>query len=310
MNRGRRGECVFADRKDHETFLAILRESSEVFGVMVAAYCLMSNHYHLLIQTPDANLSRVMRHINGVYTQRYNRRRKIDGSLFRGRYKSVLVENDGHLLELLRYIHRNPVRAKIVKSVDDYAWSSHPAYVAGGREWRWLSTAFLLSMFADDRAIARDRYRDFVRAEDSPDVLEFFARKNVPSLFGTEGFVSWAKASFFEKKQHREVPQAQRLAPSITRIKRAVCRVFGVSEKVLATSVRGRINKPRNLAIYLARKLSQQRLDEIAGEFGLGSYSSVSSAVTRTESILAQDRDLALALKKVKKELQLSQAKT
>ena len=130
MNRGRRGENVFSDKKDFEMFLGVLQESSELFGCRVAAFCLMSNHYHVLLQTPLGNLSRVMRHVNGVYTQRYNRRHKVDGQLFRGRYKSVLVQEDSHLVELLRYIHRNPVRAHICKSVSDYRWSSHHAYVS------------------------------------------------------------------------------------------------------------------------------------------------------------------------------------
>ena len=100
-----------------------------------AAYCLMPNHYHLLLQTPDANLARAMRHINGVYTQRYNRRWKIDGQLFRGRYKCVLVQEANHLLELLRYIHLNPIRAGLCKSVDEYSWSSHPAFLSKATKW-------------------------------------------------------------------------------------------------------------------------------------------------------------------------------
>ncbi|MBU0728624.1 MAG: transposase, partial [Proteobacteria bacterium] len=130
MNRGRRGENIFADKEDYETFLAVLQETSGMFGIEVSAYCLMSNHYHLLVHTPEGNLSRAMRHVNGVYTQRYNRRWKIDGQLFRGRYKSVLVEADSHLLELLRYIHRNPVRAGICKTANDYDWSSHAGYLS------------------------------------------------------------------------------------------------------------------------------------------------------------------------------------
>ncbi len=94
MNRGRRGEDIFSDKQDYETFIALLRESVEMFDLCISGYCLMSNHYHLLVQTPAGNLSRAMRHINGVYTQRYNRRRNIDGKLFRWRYKSVLVEED------------------------------------------------------------------------------------------------------------------------------------------------------------------------------------------------------------------------
>ena len=145
MNRGRPGESVFTGGKDYEAFL---QESAEMFDLKVAAYCLMSNHYHLLVQTPTGNLSRVMRHINGVYTQRYNRRHKSDGLLFRGRYKSILVEEDSYLLELLRYIHKNPVRAQICKSVDDYPWTSHNGYISDAKKWEWLHKRFLLGMFS------------------------------------------------------------------------------------------------------------------------------------------------------------------
>jgi REP element-mobilizing transposase RayT len=138
MNRGRRGENVFADNADYKTFLALLQETSEMFDLRVSAFCLMSNHYHILVQTPAANLARAMRHVNGVYTQRFNRRWNIDGQLFRGRYKSVLVEEDSHLLELLRYIHRNPVRADMCVNVGDYPWSSHKGYLSSATRWDWL----------------------------------------------------------------------------------------------------------------------------------------------------------------------------
>lgn len=120
MNRGRRGDNIFADNEDYETFIVLLQEASKMFDLRISAYCLMPNHYHILVQTPRGNLSRAMRHINGVYTQRYNRKRKTDGQLFRGRYKSILVDADNYLLELLRYIHRNPVRAHLCNRVDDH----------------------------------------------------------------------------------------------------------------------------------------------------------------------------------------------
>ena len=125
MNRGRRGERIFRSPKDYEVFIGLLQEAVELWDVRISAYCLMSNHYHLLIQTPQGNISRSMRHINGVYTQRYNRIHKCDGQLFRGRYKSILVEQDSYLLELVRYIHRNPVRAGMVEKLSEYLWSSH-----------------------------------------------------------------------------------------------------------------------------------------------------------------------------------------
>jgi REP element-mobilizing transposase RayT len=102
MNRGRRGENIFSGKQDHEAFLAVLSACSEMFDLKVGAYCLMSSHYHLLVQTPAGNLSRAIRHLNGVYTQRYNRRRDTDGQLFRGRYKSVLVEEDSVTADIKR----------------------------------------------------------------------------------------------------------------------------------------------------------------------------------------------------------------
>lgn len=98
----------------------------------------MSNHYHLLIHTPDANLSRSMRHLNGVYTQRYNRKHRYDGQLFRGRYKCILVEPDSYALELVRYIHRNPLESGVVDNLQKYQWSSHKPYLSNAKKWNWL----------------------------------------------------------------------------------------------------------------------------------------------------------------------------
>jgi putative transposase len=130
VNRGRRGEKICRTDSDREMFLEVLRESAEMWDLKVLAYCLMPNHYHLLIHSPDGNLGRGMRHLNGVYAQRFNRRRKIDGRLFRGRYRAVLIDADQHLLEVLRYIHRNPLRAGLAEALGDYRWSSHNGYVS------------------------------------------------------------------------------------------------------------------------------------------------------------------------------------
>jgi len=108
MNRGRRYEDIFSGPKDYQAFVELLKDSSSAWNLRVAAYCLMPNHYHLLVQSPYGNISRCMRHLNGVYTQSYNRRHKCDGPLFRGRYKSILVSADNYLLQLVRYIHNNP----------------------------------------------------------------------------------------------------------------------------------------------------------------------------------------------------------
>ena len=310
MNHGRRGEDIFSDGKDFEAFLVLLKEAAELFGFRVAAYCLMSNHYHILVQTPDGNLSRVMRHINGVYTQRYNRRHKEDGQLFRGRYKSILVEEDSYLLELLRYIHRNPVRANICKSVEDYPWSSHHSYVSNAKKWAWVHKRFLLGMFASQASKAKKAYVEFVQYADSLETIDFFNKKNLASIFGSPNFIEWVKGKFYLQKQHNEVPESRQLAPTIADIKKAVCQLYKENEIVLTQSKRGQVNEPRNLSIYLARKHSGLKLSEIGFEFGLEKYSSVSSIVIRTEQMISQNKQLKKRVEKIRSTLIKSQAKT
>ena len=125
-------------------------ETADLWNLRISAYCLLKNHYHLLVQTPDANLSRCMRHINGVYTQRFNKAHQIDGQLFRGRYRSILIDADSYLLELIRYIHRNPIKAGIVKHIEKYPWSSHHGYLSDAKKWDWLNKDLVLSMFSDN----------------------------------------------------------------------------------------------------------------------------------------------------------------
>ncbi len=162
INRARRGQALFLDNADRDAFLHLLKETATMFNLKVAAYCLMPTHYHLLVQTPDANLARCMQHLNGVYTQRYNVRNKCDGTLFRGRYKSILVDADRYLLELVRYIHRNPIRAGLVGNVGQYVWSSHRGYLSQDEKWDWLHKAFVFDTLAKYRAVQIKKYKQFV----------------------------------------------------------------------------------------------------------------------------------------------------
>ena len=140
MNRGRGRQLIFHGDEYYYAFLDVLAEVDQRFNCLVHAYCLMGNHYHLLIETPNANLSRIMRHVNGVYTQRYNNLKRTDGPLFRGRFKSILVDGDAYLLQLSRYIHRNPIDLKtpLVKDLSEYQWSSYPAYINKKKGPDWL----------------------------------------------------------------------------------------------------------------------------------------------------------------------------
>ncbi len=144
MNRGRRREDIFSTDQDYITFIEVLKEAISLWNINIVAYCLMPNHYHLLLHTPEGNLSRCMRHINGVYTQRYNSKNRYDGQLFRGRYKSILLDSDNYITELVRYIHRNPLRAGMVDRLDDYVWSSHNGYISKSSKWNWLNKEVFL----------------------------------------------------------------------------------------------------------------------------------------------------------------------
>lgn len=310
MNRGRRAENIFSEKNDYQLFIDLLKESSELWNVRISAYCLMPNHYHLLIQTPNGNLSRCMRHLNGVYTQRYNRSHHCDGQLFRGRYKSILVDGDSYLLQLVRYIHRNPLRAGLVENIDKYPWSSHQGYVSHSKKWHWLNQDFILSMLSKDRRKTRKIYRQFVNLEDSAEISQIFERKKLPSLLGSDSFINWIRDKFYLKKDHKEVPASSVLAPDIKKIKDVVCRHYMVNESVLGKSKRGVSNEPRNVAIYLARQLRTDALETIGKEFGLNRFSSTSSAIERVKRQIVKDRKFRKRIEKIRLEIIKGQTET
>jgi REP element-mobilizing transposase RayT len=301
MNRGRRGEVVFQSKDDYGRFIDILHEAIELFALRVSAYCLMDNHYHLLAQTPDANLSRCMRHINGVYTQRFNAQYGYDGQLFRGRYKSILVGEDRYLLRLVRYIHNNPLRAGIVKSAEQYEWSSHRGYLSRAEKWDWLHKQFILSMLAKDSKHRVRLYRSFMAEDEDKTFLDRMNSKRLPSVIGDYPFVNSIKERFFESKQHMEVPESKQLAPDTNDIISAVCDLYGIEKAHLCAAKRGAINEARNMAIYLLRYLRGDSLIAIGKVFEIHSYSTVSSIIERFKVRLIKEKNLQGNVEKIRK---------
>ncbi len=310
MNRGRRGDLIFKDKGDYYAFIDLLKDCIEMWNIRVVAYCLMGTHYHILLQTPDANLSRCMRHINGVYTQYFNRAHGLDGHLFRGRYKSILVDSDAYLLELLRYIHRNPVEAGMVDRLESYLWSSHKGYLSRSEKWNWLHKDYVLKIFSDKTNEALKRYRAFVDKEIPEEINRILGSKKWPSVIGKESFINWVKETFFIQKRNAEVPESKSLAPDSEKIRVAVCRSYDINEEDLVSSRRGVTNEPRNAAIYLMRHLVGSKLEEIGREFGINSYSSVSTVIGRTKQKAATDREFRKRIEKLKLDLMVSQEQT
>ncbi len=161
-SRGDRREDIYFDHGDRQSWLTVLDTVCRRFNWVVYAFCQMTNHYHLFVETPDGNLSRGMRQLNGLYTQRFNRGHGLVGHLFQGRYKAILVQKESHLLELARYVVLNPVRAGMVDDPADWQWSSHRAVMGKERTPDWLDADGLLSAFGAQRDRARLAYQQFV----------------------------------------------------------------------------------------------------------------------------------------------------
>lgn len=209
-SRGNAREDIFLGNNDRHEFLEVLGSVIQKYHWLCHAYCLMGNHYHLLIETPDPNLSLGMRQLNGVYTQRFNRRHTRVGHIFQGRYKSIVVEKNEYLLELCRYIVLNPVRSGIAGEAKKWAWSSYQATAYPTKAPDFLSVDWVLSQFAEKKNIARKAYRKFV-AEGLLDTEECPWKNLVGQvIFGGSDFVTDIQSRLSEVQEIGEIPRSQR----------------------------------------------------------------------------------------------------
>ena len=211
-SRGDRREDIFLDDTDREAWLEILAQCCERYNWAIHAWCQMTNHYHLVVETAEANLAAGMRQFNGVYTQRVNRRHRRVGHVFQGRYKAILVERDSYLLELARYVVLNPVRAAMVKHARQWKWSAYPAMVGTAPRPGWLRTDWLLSQFGASRARQIERYVEF--EQEGIRVPRVWDKLKGQVFLGSEAFVESMKAELkaAAKQTIREIPRLQRRA--------------------------------------------------------------------------------------------------
>ena len=213
------GRCaIYFDDDDRDHFLNILHLVNKRYGWFCHAYCLMGNHYHLMIETPEGNLSKGMRHLNGVYTQWYNRKHSLVGHLFQGRFKAILVEKDSYLLQLCRYIVQNPVAANLASTVEEWLWSSYRATAGITRVPQVLTVDWILRQFAEQKEEAQVRYRRFVN-EGLADVSPWSSLAGRIFL-GGEGFVKQMQSRLDDVKEVIEIPKVERFAgkPSLDRL--------------------------------------------------------------------------------------------
>lgn len=296
-SRGNEQKDVFKSKKDREKFLFYLESAVVRYGAVIHAYCLMSNHYHLLIETPAGNLSQIMRHINGAYTTYFNIKRKRAGHLFQGRYKAILVEADEYAAELSRYIHLNPVRAGITANPQEYVWSSYRQMIGMVETPNWLTTNFVLGYF--DGTGARDKYRKYVNDAITQESGSPFQNVIASTILGSSEFVKEKSQQHLgEKKADRNMPAVRVLnRPTIDEIIKVVKNA--VNEEALAKKV----------GIYFCHRYSGARLREIGERFGL-SDAAITQASRRIKVAYESDETVRKVLDKVDAKLKMSAVET
>lgn len=286
-SRGNEQKDIFKSRKDREKFLDYLGSATERYGAAVHAFCLMSNHYHLLLETPEGNLAQIMRHINGAYTTYYNVKRKRSGHLFQGRYKAILVQADRYAAELSRYIHMNPVKVGIVAIPESYEWSSYRHYIGLAEAPAWLKRSFILGWFS-----GKDTYRQFVEDSMGQETENPFAGIVASTILGSADFVKQITETHLgEILADRNLPAVRRLnRPTLDEI------VTTASQQIKDDAL------SKKVSIYFCHRYSGAHLREIGERFEM-SDAAVSQASKRLRAAYENDAALKKIMSRIGKKL-------
>ena len=293
-SRGNERKAVFKSRQDRIRFLEYLCSASERYDAAVHTYCLMDNHYHLLLETPSGNLPQIMRHINGAYTTYFNVKRSRSGHLFQGRYKSILVEKDEYAKELSRYIHLNPVRANMVSAPEIYAWSSYRQYIGKKMPDRWLHRHLILGYFGKKPSVAEKKYKAFVDRMAGQEYKSPLHDVIGSVLLGSQDFIQKIKDQYLQDLEPSgDVPAIRALATpvSIQQISDTVQRTFAEDEKTA-----------RKASIYLSHKHSGEKLKTIGERFGI-KESAVCQVCRRFKARIDQDEGLKKQIKILERDM-------
>lgn len=301
MNRGVSHKNIFKNDKHRLTFLDLLGEAASLFQIKIHSYCLMDNHYHLLIHTPQGNLSRAMRHINGIYTQRFNRMEKREGSLFRGRYKAILIDKDSYLTQVSRYIHLNPVAAKLCSKPDMYKWSSCQYYCKNKDNPSWLITKDTLLMMTGRKK--KKAYKAFLQNGVNKEISKFYKKNHTSTILGDKLF----REKYLDELQEEQIDAAKadynrtRERPLMDTINTVCAKYFKISKDDLYKNSRGRVNYYRQIGMYACRQWSCETLQGIAKQYGCKSYANVGYAVNCVRKRLVNDYKLRKTIKELEK---------
>ena len=296
--RGNERKAIFKSNQDRVKFLSYLETAHKRYGALIHGYCLMDNHYHLLLETPGENLSQVMHHINGAYTTYYNVKRKRSGHLFQGRYKAIVVEKDAYCQELSRYIHLNPVRAGIVKSVDEYPWSSYLSYIGKREEVEWLETGYVLAYFGKRVGTARRKYREFVEEAIGKSMEDPLKQVHASTILGGASFIAWVQDKIegnTKESDRRDVPALKALTsqPSLQKI-----------QQVVAEVLKDDVSLIRKVGMCISQDTGGHTLGEIGQRYGMQG-AAVCQSNRRFRQKIEKDRRLKNIVREVQKKLEM-----
>ena len=297
FSRGNQRQPVFLTDEDRYFFLKGLRVAHQKFGVIIHAFCLMPNHFHLIVETPLGNLSRMMHFLITSYTIYFNKKHERHGHLFQGRFRSVLIEAVTYAQELSRYIHLNPVRAELVDRPEEYSWSSFKNYRGEAKREDWLETDVILRLFGDDIERSVKAYSTYVEQGVGADVTESIRLSIKRGILGSEAFIARIKQAYLAEeclRPDREKPQLRKL----TR-KPDISLALSVAEKVMGP--RNRYLVP--IIIYIVHKSTSLTLKEI-GEFFDLSISGVLSARRRARIAMVDNAVLVNTVEAIEREIE------
>jgi REP element-mobilizing transposase RayT len=293
-SRGNERRTVFQSNRDRERYLSYLESAHERYGAVIHVYCLMGNHYHLLLETPRGNLSQIIHHINGAYTTYFNIKRDRSGHLFQGRFKGILVEKDAYCKELSRYIHLNPVRAGMVKAPLEYPWSSYRYFVGRDKKPEWLTMELVLGDFGGEGRTGFRRYREYVERGEAKELESPFKGVIASSFLGSEEFINNIRMKYLENRKidKRNIPAIRKVlrGPSFEEIEKGVVKVLGRDHALY-----------KKVCIYLSHRQSGMRLEEIGAYFGMNG-SAISQLSRRFKETIKGDKELGRILGDMKEQ--------
>jgi len=298
-SRGLERRKIVRDDADRERWLDLLATVCTRRDWRVFSWALMDNHFHLHLRTPHADLSAGMHDLNSGYASYFNRQCNRRGPLYQGRFKGILVEDEGHAWELSRYVHLNPVRAKLVTDPARYRWSSCRHYFDSRGRPDWLAWAEVLREHGGTVRTARRRYREYLTAGVSAPPASPLKDAVAGTVLGSPGFVArvreWLEDRF---ERDEEIPSARELTQrcSVAEVEAAVGKVYGMAPKALRTRRRGPANDGRKVAIYLSRVLCGLGLREIGVHFGGVGVAAISHVVREVEDRASRSRSFRRSL--------------